>query len=426
MALTIRTVVSGKERQNYPVSDMFFPPHKLVARLSEDMTLLPGDVIACGTSVGVGAMRAAVTPMEITIEGVGTLANDFVQQVPFRYSDEVRRMRVCVVGAGAIGGLLAAKIATAGHDVTVIDMGAHLAAIQNNGLKLIWEDGSEIVSRVKAVSSAAEAGEQDLVILAVKAHYLENVVRDIDQMQHADTMVMTVQNGLPWWYFQRLGGPHDGQRLTSLAPAGGRTKKSGPGRIAGSVVYRAASVTELGVVHHVEGDRFPVGELDGSETDRVKWVHDVLVSAGLKSRVLTDIRAEIWLKAWGNLSFNPISALTHATLESICQLTETRELAATMMREAQDIAKSLGITFRHTIEKRIEGAESVGSHKTSMLQDVEAGRSLETEALIGAILELSRLTETPAPSIEAVYACVKLLNKVMLLEGAGVRVSAAA
>ena len=333
-------------------------------------------------------------------------------------------MRVCVIGAGAIGGLLAAKIATAGHPVTVIARGAHLEAIRKNGLKLIWEDGSEIVSKVKAVSSAAEAGEQDLVILAVKAHSLENVVRDIDKMQHLDTMVMTVQNGLPWWYFQRLGGPHDGQRLMSLDPSGVLTRKIDPERIIGSVAYPAA-VKELGVIHHVEGDRFPVGELDGSETDRVKWVHDVLVSGGLKSRVLTDIRAEIWLKAWGNLSFNPISALSHATLVDICQFPVTRQLAADMMAEAQAVAEKLGITFRHTIEKRIAGAESVGAHKTSMLQDVEAGRSLETEALVGSILEMAELTGTPAPAIKAVYACVKLLNKVMLAQGAGVRVAKA-
>jgi ketopantoate reductase/2-keto-4-pentenoate hydratase/2-oxohepta-3-ene-1,7-dioic acid hydratase in catechol pathway len=425
MELRIKTVIAGKERQNYPVDDMFFPPHKLVARLSEDMTLMPGDVIACGTSVGVGAMRAAKTRMEITIDGVGTLANDFVQEVPFRYSDQVKPMRICVVGAGAIGGLMAAKLATAGHPVTVIDMGAHLEAIQTNGLKLIWEDGSEIVSKVKAVSSAEEAGEQDLVILAVKAHYLEGVVRDIDKMLHDDTMVMTVQNGLPWWYFQRLGGAHDGQRLTSLDPSGVLTRRIDPARIIGSVVYPAAAVEELGVIHHVEGDRFPVGELDGSETERVKWVHDVLVSGGLKSRVLTDIRAEIWLKAWGNLSFNPISALSHATLVAICQFPETRQLAADMMAEAQAVAEKLGVTFRHTIEKRIQGAESVGAHKTSMLQDVEFGRSLETEALVGSILEMAEITETPAPSIKAVYACVKLLNKVMLTEGAGVRVAKA-
>ena len=165
-----------------------------------------------------------------------------------------------------------------------------------------------------------------------------------------------------------------------------------------------------------------MGELDGSESDRVKWVHDVLVSGGLKARVLTDIRSEIWLKAWGNLSFNPISALSHATLEAICQFPETRALAADMMTEAQAVAGKLGVTFRVTIEKRIQGAESVGAHKTSMLQDVEVGRSLETEALVGSILEMAELTGTPAPSIKAVYACVKLLNKVMQTEGAGVRV----
>jgi ketopantoate reductase len=306
--------------------------------------------------------------------------------------------------------------------VTVIDMGAHLETIRKNGLKLIWEDGSEIISKVKAVSSAAEAGEQDLVILAVKAHYLENVVRDIERMMHADTMVMTVQNGLPWWYFQRLGGPHDGHAMTSLDPSGVLTRKIDPARLIGAVVYPAAAAVELGVIHHVEGDRFPIGELDGSETERIRWVHDVLVSGGLKSRVLADIRSEIWLKAWGNLSFNPISALSHATLAEICQFPETRALAAEMMAEAQAVAEKLGVTFRVTIDKRISGAESVGAHKTSMLQDVEVGRSLETEALVGSILEMSELTGTPAPSIRAVYACVKLLNKVMLTEGAGVRV----
>ena len=192
------------------------------------------------------------------------------------------------------------------------------------------------------------------------------------------------------------------------------------------MVYPAAQVTAPGVIRHVEGDRFPIGELDGKESERARWVHDVLVSAGLKSRILPDIRGEIWLKAWGNLSFNPISALSHATLVEICQFPETRQLAADMMREAEAVANKLGIKFRHTIEKRIEGAEGVGAHKTSMLQDVELGRSLETEALVGSILELAKLTDTPAPSIQAVYACVKLLNKVMLTEGGGVRLNKAA
>jgi ketopantoate reductase/2-keto-4-pentenoate hydratase/2-oxohepta-3-ene-1,7-dioic acid hydratase in catechol pathway len=427
MSLSIRTVLDGTERQNYPVSDMIFPPHKLVSYLSRDMTLLPGDVIACGTSIGVGAMRGASNQIEISIEGIGTLSNAFVQQVPFRYFEGATRpMRICVVGAGAIGGLMAAKLALGGHPVTVIDLGPQLAAIRSNGLKLIWEDGTERIAEVKAVESAGEAGPQDLVILAVKAHFLDQVVREIDAMLEPETMVMTVQNGLPWWYFQKHGGPYDGHKLETLDPSGTLARKIDPDRVLGCVVYPAAHVAAPGVIHHTEGDRFPIGELDGKETLRAKWVHDVLVSAGLKSRILADIRSEIWLKAWGNLSFNPISALSHATLVEICQFPETRQLAADMMREAQQVAEKLGIRFRHTIEKRIEGAEGVGAHKTSMLQDVELGRSLETEALVGSILELARLTETPAPSIQAVYACVKLLNKVMLTEGGGVRLSKAA
>jgi ketopantoate reductase len=329
-------------------------------------------------------------------------------------------MRICVVGAGAIGGLMAAKLSLAGNQVTVIDQGAHLAAIQQKGLKLIWEDGSEHLAEPRAVGSAAEAGPQDLVILAVKAHFLDQVARDVETLLDKDTMIVTVQNGMPWWYFQQFKGPHAGTRLKSLDPSGILTKHIPAERIVGCVVYPAAAVTEPGVVKHVEGDRFPVGELDGSTSERVQRLHDLLVEAGFRSRVLDDIRSEIWLKAWGNLSFNPISALTHATLEDICTFPETRGLAATMMAEAQAIAEKLGVTFRHTIEKRIEGAQSVGKHKTSMLQDVEAGRSLETEALIGAILEMGKLVEVPSPAIEAVYACVKLLNKTMLMEHAGV------
>lgn len=334
-------------------------------------------------------------------------------------------MKICVIGAGAIGGLMAAKLALAGNDVTVIDQGPHLKAIKDNGLKLIWEDGSEHVAQVNALDDVAEAGAQDLVILAVKAHFLDQVARDSEALMGPDTVIMTVQNGLPWWYFHKHGGPHDGKRLVSLDPTGVLTKYIDADRIIGCVVYPAAAVTEPGVIHHVEGDRFPLGELDGSESERAQKLHDLLVDAGFRSRILDDIRSEIWLKAWGNLSFNPISALTHATLVDICQFPETRQLAADMMQEAQEIAEQLGITFRHTIEKRIAGAESVGAHKTSMLQDVEAGRSLETEALIGSILEMGEMVGKPAPSIKAIYACVKLLNKTMLLEGGGVKVEKA-
>jgi ketopantoate reductase/2-keto-4-pentenoate hydratase/2-oxohepta-3-ene-1,7-dioic acid hydratase in catechol pathway len=425
--LVIRTVLNGKEVQNYPVTDMFFPPYELVAAVSKDMTLMPGDVIACGTSLGAGVMASAHNVVDIVIDGIGTLSNTFDQVLPspYLFGAPPKAKKICVVGAGAIGGLVAAKFALAGNDVTVIDQGAHLAAIKKNGLKLEWHDGKIETATVKAVDKAADAGKQDIIVLAVKAHFLDQVVRDIDHLLGPDTIVLTVQNGLPWWYFQKLGGQYDNQRLQSLDPSGVLTKKIEAGRIIGCVVYPAAAVTAPGVIHHVEGDRFPIGELDGKETERVKELHDVFVKAGLKSRVLKDIRSEIWLKAWGNLSFNPISALTHATLVDICQFAETRELAATMMKEAQDIAQKLGVTFRVSIEKRIAGAASVGAHKTSMLQDVEAGRSLETEALIGSILEMARLTNTPAPAIESVYALVKLLNKVMLAEGGGVKVAKA-
>ncbi len=336
-------------------------------------------------------------------------------------------MRICIIGAGAIGGLIGARLALAGEEVTLIDQGAHLAAIQKNGLKLIEEDGAErVVTNAVATGDVSEAGPQDIVFLAVKAHYLESVAPKVSSLLGPETIIVTTQNGIPWWYFHKHGGPFEGYRFDSLDPNGILEKNIDSDRIIGCVAYPAAAVVEPGVIRHVEGDRFPVGELDGSHTERIQRLYDTLVNAGFRSRILDDIRAEIWLKAWGNLSFNPISALTHATLQEICRFPETRKLAATMMQEAQDIAHKLGITFRHTIEKRIAGAESVGAHKTSMLQDVELGRSLEVEALIGAVLELGRLTKTPAPSIEAIYACVKLLNKVMLLEGAGIRVSSAA
>ena len=278
----------------------------------------------------------------------------------------------------------------------------------------------------KATDKAEDAGVQDLIILSLKAHYLEQVAKQIPKITGPDTMIVTVQNGIPWWYFHNHGGEFDARPIESLDPDGVLGKNIAADRIIGCVVYSASAVSAPGVIHHVEGDRFPIGELDGSESERVRKLYDLLVNAGFRSRILDDIRSEIWLKAWGNLSFNPISALTHATLVDICQFRETRKLAETMMVEAQAIAEKLGITFRQTIEKRIASAESVGAHKTSMLQDVEAGRSLETEALIGAILELGKMTETPAPAIEAIYACVKLLNKLTLLEGAGVRVSDAA
>ncbi|MFQ6017190.1 MAG: 2-dehydropantoate 2-reductase [Kiloniellaceae bacterium] len=332
-------------------------------------------------------------------------------------------MRICVVGAGAIGGMLGVKLALSGNDVTLIDQGAQLEAIRKKGLKLVMADGSEHVAKdAAATASFEEAGPQDLVILALKAHHIGSVATRIPALFGPDTMVMTIQNGLPWWYFQKHGGPYDGRRLDSLDPDGVIEANIGADRIVGCVVYPAAAVTAPGVVHHVEGDRFPVGELDNSESARIIGLSELLIEAGYRSRVLTAIRSEIWLKAWGNLSFNPISALTHATLVDMCEFPETRDLAANMMREAAEIAGKLGIDFRHTIEKRIAGAAAVGKHKTSMLQDVEAGRSLEIEALVGAVIELGRLTDTPCPHIDAVYACAKLLDRTMAEEGARITV----
>ena len=323
-------------------------------------------------------------------------------------------MKICVVGAGAIGGLVGVKMALAGEDVTLIDVGPHLDAIRKNGLKLISPDGTEEVARdLKATSNMAEAGKQDLVVLAVKTHIIETIVKDLRALFGPDTMILPIQNGLPWWYFQKHGGEFDGRRLETVDPHGVIAANIEPERIIGCVVYPAGEVVSPGVIHHVEGNRFPVGELDGSETDRVKRVSDAFNNAKLKSFVLDNIRSEIWLKLWGNLSFNPISALTHATLVDICQTPLTRELAAAMMREAQDVAAHLGITFRVSLEKRIEGAEKVGKHKTSMLQDVEAGRRLELDALIGSVIELGRLTGIPTPHIEAVFALVKLLDQTM-------------
>lgn len=336
-------------------------------------------------------------------------------------------MKICIIGAGAIGGLLGAKLALAGEEVTLIDQGAHLEAIRRNGLKLIWHDGTERVAKnIKATDSFDEAGKQELVILALKAHIIEKVAPQIPKLFDDSTVLVPMQNGVPWWYFQRHGGPHEGRRLETLDPNGTVAAHIDARRIIGCVVYPAGEIVAPGVVRCSEGDRFPVGELDGQTTERAQRVSETLVKAGLKSPILDNIRAEIWLKLWGNLSFNPISALTHATLVDICQFPATRQLAADMMTEAQTIAGKLGITFRLPLEKRIAGAEKVGKHKTSTLQDVEAGRPIEVEPLIGAVVELGKITETPTPHIDAVYALTSLLNKMIVDEHGCVQLRKAA
>ena len=320
-------------------------------------------------------------------------------------------MKVCVVGAGAIGGYMAVRIAEAGHDVSVIARGPHLAAIRTHGLKLVEADQELVATNLTATDNIRELGPQDVVLLALKAHQIEAVVEDLSVLLGAKTVLVTLQNGIPWWYFQRLDSPYAGRVVKTVDPNGVLFNNIDPDRVIGCIAYPAATVSEPGVIKHVEGNRFPVGELDGSESDRVNQVSALFTEAGFKARVLTDIRSEIWLKLWGNLTFNPISAVTHATLVDICQFPLTRTLAATMMTEAQSIGEQLGAGFRVPMERRIAGAESVGKHKTSMLQDVEVGKPLEIDGMLGVVVELAEMTEVDVPTLRALYACVSLLNK---------------
>jgi 2-dehydropantoate 2-reductase len=321
-------------------------------------------------------------------------------------------MRIAVIGAGAIGGYVGVKLALAGEDVTFIVRGANLEAIRARGMKLVTADGAEHVARNGlATDNYAQAGAQDMVILAMKAHQVASVAAEVPKLFGPDTVVVTMQNGIPFWYFHGQPGALAGSVVRSVDPDGHLAAMIPPARVIGCVVYPACELLAPGVVRHVEGERFPVGELDGALSARVSRVSQCFINAGFKAPVLPDIRAEIWLKLWGNLTFNPISALSRSTLADICQYPPTRSLAASMMSEAQAIAEKLGITFRVGLEKRIAGAEKVGRHKTSMLQDVEAGRTPEIDALVGSVVELGRLTHTQTPHIDAVYAITKLLAR---------------
>ncbi len=321
-------------------------------------------------------------------------------------------MRFAVIGAGAIGGYLGVRLALTGHEVTFIARGANLAAIRAGGMKLVLEDGTEQHARgVRACESTAEAGPHDAVLLTVKAHQVAALAPGIAALCDAGTSIVTMQNGVPWWYFHRFGGELEGRPVHCADPDGSIARHLDADRVIGSVVYPAAELISPGVVKVIEGNRFTLGELDGTSTPRIQALSAALIAAGFKAPVSSDIRSEIWLKLWGNLSFNPISALTHATLVDICQFPLTRSLAAAMMTEAQSVAEKLGVTFKVSLEKRIAGAERVGAHKTSMLQDVEHGKQLELEALVGAVAELGRMTGTPTPHIDAVYACASLLAR---------------
>ena len=317
-----------------------------------------------------------------------------------------------MVGAGAIGGMMAARLAAAGHAVSVVARGEHLDAIRRDGLRLVEVDGTETVaSNLHASDDFGALGPHNTVILALKAHQIAAVAHELGRLCDHETIVVPVQNGIGWWYFERHGGPHDGRRLEALDPDGTIAGAIGSERVVACVAYPAAEKTAPGVITHVEGDRFPVGELDGTKSDRAKALAEALTSAGFKSRVLTDIRSHLWVKAWGNLAFNPISALTGATLGEICRTPATRELAARMMTEAGRIAEALGMRIRISVEQRIAGAEAVGEHKTSMLQDAEAGRPLELDPLVGVFVELGELTGVPTPAISTVYGLASLINE---------------
>jgi len=332
-------------------------------------------------------------------------------------------MKIAVVGTGAIGGYLGGWLAAAGYPVSYLARGANLEALKRHGLRVIGEDGTEVQARGQAAERPEDLGPQDVVLLTVKAHQVAAVAPGLSALCHQDTTIVTMQNGIPWWYFHRHGGPLDGRQLHSVDPDGTITRLIDSSRIVGSVVYPAAVLEGPGVVRVVEGRRFSLGEPDGTESPRALAIGEALGRAGFKAPVVRDIRSEIWIKLLGNVSMNPISALTHTTLRELLSFPLTRDLCVRMMEEAETVATRLGITFRIGIDKRIAGAEKVGDHKTSMLQDVEMGKPLELEALLGSVVELARLTETLTPAIDAAYACSSLLARTLTANHATLAIS---
>ncbi len=322
-------------------------------------------------------------------------------------------MRVAIVGAGAMGTLLGHGFCTGDHEVSVLDLPNRVSQLQSTGkLLVVTSDGVESeASPFLITSEYSEIGSQDVIVLATKSQHLPQIAEGVAALATDKTTIVTIQNGIPWWYLQGVSDDVDNARINCLDPDGLLDRFISPSQVVGCVAYPAACIEADGRVRHVEGTSFPVGELDGIARDRTHVVSSLFVSAGFKSRVIDDIRSEIWLKAWGALSINPISALTRATMEKICTFPESRELVAQMMREAQEVAEAFGASFRHTIERRIEGARAVGAHKTSMLQDVEAGRSLELDGLMCAVLELADLAGKAVPTIRNIYACTALLNE---------------
>jgi 2-dehydropantoate 2-reductase len=320
-------------------------------------------------------------------------------------------MKICVYGAGAIGAYLGAQLALAGADVSFVARGAHLAAMQANGVRL-QIDGQERIVNIRCVADPQELGVQDYVVVALKAHSVPGVVGAMQPLLGPDTAIVTAVNGIPYWYFYKHGGEFAGTVLSSIDPGGSQWNLLRPERAIGCVVYPAAEIVEPGVIRHVYGNKFPIGEPSGERTARIEKLHELMMSAGLDAPIRDNIRDEIWLKLWGNLCFDPISALTHATLDVITNDTATRAVSRAMMMEAKSIGDRFGVHFRVDVEKRIDGAGAVGAHKTSMLQDLEAGRPMEIDPLLTVVQQMGRLVEQPTPTIDTVLALVKLRERI--------------
>jgi 2-dehydropantoate 2-reductase len=316
-------------------------------------------------------------------------------------------VKLCVYGAGAIGGLLGAKLARKGDvEVTFIARGPHLAAMQSDGVTLVSE-GERSTVRPRCVSTAEEAGPQDYVVVTLKAHSLPDAAPRMQPLLGPETAIVSAVNGIPWWYFYKLPGPWEDRRVESVDPGGRLWESLHPSRAIGCIVYPAAEVTSPGVIEHTYGDRFTLGEPDGSRSDRASALSSALQAAGFKAPVRPRIRDEMWVKLWGNLAFNPLSALTGATLDVITGDAELRAVCRAMMLEAQAVAERLGVRFGVDVDKRIAGGAEVGVHKTSMLQDLERGRPMEIDALLGVIVELAEAVDLPAPTCRTVLALVR-------------------
>lgn len=320
-------------------------------------------------------------------------------------------MKICIYGAGAIGGYMGVMLKRGGAEISLVARGAHLDAIKAKGLTLVLKDET-VTERLTASRDPCELGEQDVVIIALKAHQAWEAAEDIKPLLGPQTAVVTAQNGVPWWYFYGLGGAFAERRLRSVDPGDRQWNAIGPERVIGCTVYPAAEIAEPGVIRHIYGDQFGLGEPDRSASERLSRFADALTAGGLKPRIYSDIRDDIWIKLWGNLCFNPISALTQATLDIVATDPGTRALARNMMLEAQQIGEKLGVRFRVDIERRIDGAANVGPHRTSMLQDLDKGRPLEIDALLTAVQEMGRLVNVPTPYIDAVLSLVQQMGRV--------------